>query len=151
MIRHSVAQRSVELVRLRALAALGKQSDIRDHLLRVWYVALSPDRRQLATASFDSRICVWDAETYQLRKVLSGHDDPVYSVVFFPDGRTLASGGHDRTVRLWDLATGLERRRLESHTGAVNAVAISPDGRWLASGGYDKAIHLWDLSRLAER
>jgi WD40 repeat protein len=114
----------------------------------VWFIATSPDRRRLATASFDSCICVWDAETYQLRTVLCGHDDPVYSVVFLPDGRTLASGGHDRTVRLWDLATGIERRRLESHTGAVNAVAISPDGRRLASGGYDKAIHLWDLSKL---
>lgn len=141
---------SPELVRLIA-AAKDQPHDLREHLIRVWCLAHSLDGRQLATASFDSRICVWETNNCRLQRVLAGHDESVNAVCFSPDGRTLASGGHDRTVRLWDLATGTERCRLQGHTGAVNAVAISPDGRWLASGGYDATIRLWDLNQLTDQ
>ncbi len=66
-------------------------------------VALSPDRRWVATAGPDRAARVWDARTGALRAVLPGHAERVVSVDISPDGRLLATGSWDSTARLWDL------------------------------------------------
>ena len=105
-------------------------------------VAISPDGRQLATASLDDTVKVWDLKTGTLKRTLKGHTFMVYRVEFSADGRVLASGGGDDTVRVWDQETGKVRFTL-SHPGGVFEVAISNNGRMLASGA-PKELKLWD-------
>lgn len=61
-------------------------------------VTFSPDGQQLASASEDRTIRVWDVRGQHL-KTLVGHLHWVWSVAFSPDGQMLASGGSDQTVR----------------------------------------------------
>ena len=65
-------------------------------------MAFSPDGRQLASASEDKTIRLWDALTGQEILTLKGHTGEVRSVAFSPDGKRLASGGEGGTVRVWD-------------------------------------------------
>ena len=119
---------------------------LKGHTARVFDVSFSPDGTQLASASEDNTLKLWNAITGQLTRTLKGHTDWVTSVSFSPDGKRLASTSRDQTVKLWNVATGQQTRTLKGHAKAVNSVCFSPDGTQLASAGYDRTVKLWDAT-----
>lgn len=111
-------------------------------------ILISPDKSLLATLNGNSgserTVRVLDARTGKLRRLMTGHEQPVTAAAFAPDGKTIASASYDATVKLWDVHEGIARKTLEGHQGPVLSLAYSADGRWIASGGQDKTIRLWD-------
>ena len=121
-----------------------------EHYRGVTSVAFSPDGSQLASASEDKTIKLWNAQTGAELHTLSGHSNNVLCVQFSPSGTQLASSGWDKTIKFWSAKTGRElRSTLNRHTGPVWSLAFSPDGTRLASGSFD-GIKLWDTQSGAE-
>ncbi|PGG98441.1 hypothetical protein AJ79_08882 [Helicocarpus griseus UAMH5409] len=80
--------------------------------LDVEAVMFSSDGKQIASASEDKTIRLWDASTGNHQKTLADHSDWVTAVVFSPDGKQITSASCDQTVRLWDVGASLHSVRL---------------------------------------
>jgi WD40 repeat protein len=109
-------------------------------------LAISPDGKIMASASWDKTIKVWTLETGELIGTLTGHSDRVNSVAINFDGNLLASGSSDETIKFWNLHSGELLCTFPGHSMEVSSVAISPNGQVIASsGGADNIIKLWNL------
>jgi WD40 repeat protein len=93
---------------------------------------------------------LWDAESRDCLRTLSGHGDMVFSVAWSPDGRRLASGSDDGTVKLWDAESGDCLHTLSGHGNGVWSVAWSPEGRRLAASTQGGAIVVSDTETFVE-
>jgi WD40 repeat protein/tRNA A-37 threonylcarbamoyl transferase component Bud32 len=119
-----------------------------EHFWVVSSVAFRPRKGglQMASASWDQTIKIWDVPAGQPVVELRGHKGRVRSVVFTPDGRLLVSASNDGTVKLWDVATGKAIRTLTGHTNAVVSVTCSADGHFLASASQDQTVKVWEMA-----
>jgi WD40 repeat protein len=102
------------------------------HENAVFQIAISPDAKLAASASWDGTVRLWDMATGKVVGVLEGHTNDVYAVAFSPDGRTLASAGSD--IRLWHVETGRPIGTLPNQLAPILNLDFSPDGSVLAAG-----------------
>jgi WD40 repeat protein len=112
----------------------------------VYSVAFSHDSTQLASASSDRTVKIWDASSGACLQTLKGHSSPVISVTFSHDSIQLASASWDRTVKIWDARSGACLQTLKGHIASVTSVVFSHDSTQLASASYDSTVKIWDAS-----
>lgn len=106
-------------------------------------IAFSPDDRDLAAASGDGTITIWDLDTRQVAHVLHGHTLGVNAVAYSPNGQQLASGGLDDTLRVWDTASG-RLLRVWRDPAPLTSVAFSSGGQRIVTGDTQGTIRIWD-------
>ncbi len=118
------------------------------HTKSVSSVAVTPDGKRAVSGSFDATCIVWDLETGEALKTLSGlsHINGwVHSIAITPDGKRAVSASYDSTCTLWNLETGKALRTLSGHKNSVNSVAVTLDGKKAVSASLDNTCILWDL------
>ena len=90
---------------------------------------------QLATASADGAVRLWDYTTGELRDVYHGTFAAVVSIAFRADGKQLIAGSADGGSTLWNLE-GPPVETWEMVLGQPAGLAVlSPDGKRLAAAG----------------
>ncbi|RKP38942.1 WD40-repeat-containing domain protein [Dimargaris cristalligena] len=120
------------------------------HTEAVLQVSFSPDGNQLASASGDTTVRIWDLNTETPRFTCEGHTNWVLSLAWSPDGTRLASGSMDNTVRLWDPQTGQALGGpLKGHRKWITAIAwepfhLNPHCTRFASSSKDGTVRVWD-------
>ncbi len=126
--------------------ASGTSTALAGHQGKVLALALSPDGRTAASASWDGFVGLWDlAQPGAEPRLLRGHGSGVNDVVFSDDGTLLYSGSSDGTVRAWDVATGAPKQLLLENGFGVNKIVLNEAGGWLAYGAVDGVTRVVDL------
>jgi WD40 repeat protein/uncharacterized caspase-like protein len=132
--------------------------DTGGHQAFVTDLAVTPDGRQIVSASNDKTVRVWDIASGKTTRVIRGETMPgnwgtIYSMALSPDAKLLAIGGFlseaDRlsgsAIHLYNFITGKVVRVMKGHKNVVVALAFSPDGKRLLSGSADKTAIIWDV------
>ena len=134
------------------------------HTNAIASLALSRDRRFLASGSGDNTVRVWRLNSADPRgvsveyqptdhdcAVLRGHTGPVYGLTFVSDGTAflrLVSASDDHTLRVWQQdVNGLwsTTQTLTGHSREVSRVVAAPAGNWVASASFDRTVRIWNV------
>lgn len=86
---------------------------------------LSPDLESLVTTSSDKTLKVWNTHTWELERILAGHQRWVWDAVFSSDSQFLVSVSSDQSGKLWDMASGEVVRTYTGHNLTVSCVALN--------------------------
>ncbi|WP_088345201.1 MULTISPECIES: PDZ domain-containing protein [Rhodomicrobium] len=130
------------------------------HMANVVDLAVTPDGKQLVSASNDKTVRVWDLATGKTVRIIRGETSPgdwgtIYAMALSAYGRWLAVGGYmsdadllsGSAVRLYDFPSGKLVRVLKGHVNVVFALAFSADGSRLVSGSADRTAIVWDVDK----
>jgi WD40 repeat protein len=110
----------------------------------VMALAISPDGKSMATASFDRTVRIWNMAPGQCLHELRGHTDAVRALAFSADGRRIASAGSDLSIRFWNVDDGSPVRVWVGHGDAIRSLTFSPNGDFLISAANDRTIKIWN-------
>jgi WD40 repeat protein len=114
------------------------------HLDVVSSIAFRHDGKQLASASFDKTVRIWDLETKQPVLTYTGHSDFVYGVAFGPQGDWFVTASKDRSSRMIDAKTGKSIFTFSGTELDVLTVAVRPDGEQVVTSGFEAALSWWN-------
>ena len=95
----------------------------------------------IATASGDRTVRLWNIETGTMIRTISAHARGIACVNI--TGDLVVTGSSDHVIKIFKLASGEEVRTLRGHNGLVRT--IQTDNTKIISGSYDQSIRIWDL------
>ena len=104
-------------------------------------IAVSPSEGQIATASFDNSVGLWQDGTPHW---LEQHRAAVNTVTY-ADDNLMISAGDDFALVFWHLDIGQSEYRT-GHQGKILDLGISSDRGLVASASWDGSIGLWPTS-----
>jgi serine/threonine protein kinase len=116
------------------------------HSAEVTKLSWSPNGTQLASASQDYSVRLWDLATQQNTLTYTGHTQGVLTVAWSHNNQLLASGGEDHTVLVWDTA-GNTRYNFPYQPAAVEEVIWTPNDQRIIVDIHNHRVQEIVLSR----
>lgn len=99
------------------------------------------NNKLLMTGSYDTTIKIWNTDTGDLIRTLTGHTMGVKALAF--DDQKCISGGLDATIKVWNWRTGECISSYPGHREGVLCVDFLD--KLIVSGSADKSIKVWHV------
>ncbi|OLY79987.1 putative di- and tripeptidase DUG2 [Smittium mucronatum] len=110
-------------------------------------LSLSITDNKLFSGSQDSNIYVWDLQTFQLIRVLSGHTGGIMCLALDRNSSLLFSGSADGTIRVWDVDTlsCLYKIVAGSNSGSILSIVYVDEYELIVIGCQNSTIQWFSL------
>jgi len=118
-----------------------QERTLEGHKSQVTRLLLLPNGN-IASASADKTIRIWNPEKEKSLRTLTGHTENVNHLLLLPNGN-IASASNDKTIKIWNPATGKLLKTLTGHKDGVNDLLLLPNGN-IASASFDNTIRIWN-------
>ncbi|XP_029466086.1 F-box/WD repeat-containing protein 1A isoform X4 [Rhinatrema bivittatum] len=103
---------------------------------------LQYDDQKIVSGLRDNTIKIWDKNTLECKRVLTGHTGSVLCLQY--DERVIITGSSDSTVRVWDINTGEMLNTLIHHCEAV--LHLRFNNGMMVTCSKDRSIAVWDMA-----
>jgi DNA-binding beta-propeller fold protein YncE len=112
--------------------------------LKLGKVAISPSGKQIAAATRDNKILLWDVASGTLKNTLDLNGERPAALQFASAGELLAAGGEKGTLRVWDSSGSLKREyKLPAE---IDALAFAPDHSSIAVAPLERPVEVLSLA-----
>ncbi|XP_016305822.1 F-box/WD repeat-containing protein 11-like isoform X3 [Sinocyclocheilus anshuiensis] len=103
---------------------------------------LQYDDDKIISGLRDNSIKIWDKQSLECLKVLTGHTGSVLCLQY--DDRVIVTGSSDSTVRVWDVVSGEVLNTLIHHNEAVLHLRFC--NGLMVTCSKDRSIAVWDMA-----
>ncbi len=101
-------------------------------------LAWSPDETQLAVATDDRNVRIYEVKGTSEPVQLVGHGARVFAVAWHPDGSRIATGSADKTIIIWDRKTQRPVLTLDANSAIRHLQWSKDDQDWLRHSKVDE-------------
>eukprot|EP00698_Gefionella_okellyi_P016802 TRINITY_DN4837_c0_g1_i1.p1 TRINITY_DN4837_c0_g1~~TRINITY_DN4837_c0_g1_i1.p1 ORF type:complete len:989 (+),score=200.34 TRINITY_DN4837_c0_g1_i1:54-3020(+) len=108
-------------------------------------ILLLNNSHNLASASLDTTVRVWDGTTGEERQRLEGHAKGVYALTFNQTYHFLISAGFDRDAYIWNPFSRRLVNKLSGHSTSLIGVKCMPDTPQIITADRDGIFKIWDV------
>lgn len=116
----------------------------------VYMVEVSPDGQRIALAMGDNVVRILDADDFEEKVVLRGHELHVWAARWSKDGKRIVTASGDKTARVWNADGSGEAMVLHGHTAEVGSASFSPDEERIVTASEDKTVRVWNAHNGSE-
>lgn len=121
------------------------------HSAPITAIAYSPDGTRIATASEDTTVILWDAQTGEQLFTLAEHTATVTDIEFSPDSTLLVSVSEDTFPIAWNVRDGSVYRRFIGNPFPLTQVHFGEGGArfftWARPSANEELMRIWNINR----
>lgn len=114
------------------------------HTAQIRVLDTNPDRRLLASLSYDDRVFVWRTGSSDPLLSLQS-EEPAHHLALSPSGALLAVVLEQEAV-IYEVSSGKPLTRLTGHESTLQKADFSPGGDLLVTSSKDKTVRAWRVS-----
>lgn len=111
---------------------------------KVRNIDLNYTNLEIAVASGDCNIRIFDLNTLEEKKTFISHALSTNVAKYSPDGSLLLTGGRDAHLKIWDAKNYELIKSIPAHNFAIYDIVFNPDATLFATASRDKTIKIWD-------